>query len=51
LKFQRFTPTGCGDIEMRKFEFGEKNQFLSSLFCQNPQMTLTENAQIKIINF
>ena len=29
LKFQRFTPTGCRDIEMRKFEFAAKTQFLS----------------------
>ena len=29
LKYQRFTPSGCIHIGMRKFEFVAKNQFLS----------------------
>ena len=28
LKYQRFTPSGCRDIDIRKFEFVAKTQFL-----------------------
>ena len=28
LKSQKFTPSGCKDIGIRKFEFAAKNQFL-----------------------
>ena len=28
LKYQRFTPSGCKDIKIKKFEFDAKNQFL-----------------------
>ena len=28
LKYQRFTSSGCNDIEIRKFEFMAKTQFL-----------------------
>ena len=28
LKYRRFTPSGCKDIEIRKFEFVAKTQFL-----------------------
>jgi len=31
LKYQRFTPSGCKDIGIRKFEFVAKNPFLCSL--------------------
>jgi len=30
LKFQRFTPTGCRDMRIRKIEFVAKTQFLCS---------------------
>ena len=29
LKYKRFTPLGCQDISIRKFEFVTKTQFLS----------------------
>ena len=29
LKYQRFTPSGCKDIGIKKFEFVAKTQFLS----------------------
>ena len=28
LKYRKFTPSGCKDIEIRKFEFMPKTQFL-----------------------
>jgi len=31
LKYQRFTPTGCGDIGFRTFEFVAKTQILLGL--------------------
>ena len=32
LKYQRFTITGCTEIEIRKFEFVAKTQFLYLIF-------------------
>ena len=33
LKYQRFTPSGCTDRGLSKFEFVAKTQFLSDLYC------------------
>ena len=33
LKYQRFIPTGCRDIEIRKFVVVAKTQFLLGKFC------------------
>jgi len=30
MKYNRFTPSGCKDIRIRKFEFVAKTQFISS---------------------
>ena len=38
LKYQRFTFSGCKDIDIRKFEFLAKTQFLYvDISCNNDQ--------------
>ena len=43
LKYQRFTPSDCQDIEIRQFEFVTKTQFLYiSLFFSSGKPTKTK---------
>ena len=31
LKYQRFTPSGCKDVRIRKFEFVTKTEFITCI--------------------
>ena len=44
LKYQRFTPSGCKDIGVRKFKFAAKTQFLYVKIIQGGnKKSLTKN--------
>ena len=49
LKYQRFTPSGGKNIEIRKLEFVTKIQFLS-LVTANRLIDLTRFLQCKLLN-
>ena len=40
MKYQKFTPTGCEYIEIRKIEFVAKTQFLYLIFLNIEYITL-----------
>ena len=46
LKYQRYTPSGCLDIEVRKCEFVAKTQFLS-IFIRIPYMSIGPRLVVK----
>ena len=53
LKYQRFTPSGCKEIEIRKIEFVVKNQLLYNLaktFNKDPGSG-SQNINWKILDF
>ena len=49
LKYQRFTPSGCKDLKIRKLKFVTKTQFLCICDMNRPEKpSLKQNCKIKI---
>ena len=51
LKYQRFTPSCCKDIQIRKFEFAAKTQFLWGKFVQKFRRFAWTNKQTNRDNY
>ena len=52
MKYQKFTPSGCKNIEIRKFDLVAKTQFLCTYVCLMEKNGVSEHVvSVKLFGF